>query len=186
MDELTWIRQALLVVHAGAFAFAFSTVLREDWALVRTRQIDIASLARAARTLTRALIALWATGLALMALQLGFDAGAVLESPKLAAKLLVVSALTFNGMALHALVFPRLLVRPGDGPVVLPTRAVVLGAVSTASWLVASFIGLSRMVAPSMRLSDYLAVYAAVLAIAVGTALIAMRPAGAFTWRSQP
>jgi hypothetical protein len=44
---------------------------------------------------------------------------------------------------------------------------VILGAISTASWLHASFIGVSRLVAPSMTSGDYMALYARHIAGAI-------------------
>jgi hypothetical protein len=56
------------------------------------------------------------------------------------------------------------------------TLPVVLGAVSSASWLCASFIGASRLVAPAMSFADFIAVYAVLLAGAVAAALLYVRP----------
>lgn len=178
MDALAWTRQGVLVVHAVAFAIALSAVLREDLAVIRTRQVDLDALAGTARTVTFALAALWLTGLLLVLFQVGLSVGAVTGSPKLAAKLLVVCALTANGLALHVLVFSDL--KPPDAVAVssgrLPALAAVLGAISTASWLAATFIGLSRMVSSSMRLADYMTLYAALLVTAVCAALLVVRP----------
>lgn len=174
IDIVLWCRQAVLLVHALVFAIALSAVLREDLGLLRTRRVDVRSIRGTGRTLTRALVALWITGLCLVAFQVGLDARAVLDSPKLAAKLLVVSALTANGLALHWLAFPRLAV-PALGLSSLPLMPVVLGAISTASWLGASFIGVSRVVAPSMRLADYLGLYAALVVGGIATAVLLVR-----------
>ena len=56
------------------------------------------------------------------------------------------------------------------------TVPVVLGAISSASWLCASFIGVSRLIAPSMRLPDFMALYGVLLAGAIGVALVFVRP----------
>jgi hypothetical protein len=108
MDAFTLLRQGVLFAHVVAFAIALSTVLRADAALMKARRLDADRLANTARIVTHALAALWATGLTLVALDVGLDVAAFKASPKLAAKLLVVSALTANGFALHALVFPML------------------------------------------------------------------------------
>lgn len=175
MDILTLTHQGILFAHVIAFAIAFSAVVREDIALFSARSIDLERLAGTARTLTAALLALWATGLALLVFEVGLDPRVWASSPKPAAKLLVVAALSANGVALHALAFPMLRAdgRPSSGRVVIP---VILGAVSTASWLCASFIGVSRLVAPAMRFADFMLIYGVLLAGAVGSALVFVRP----------
>jgi hypothetical protein len=175
MNSLALIHQCVLFVHVAAFAIAFSAVVREDIALVKAQEIDMQRLSATAQTLTGALIVLWLTGLALIGFAIGFDADALMARPKLLAKLMVVVALTANGVALHAFAFPRL-GRPDiqqRASVVVP---VVLGAVSTASWLYASFIGVARVIAPSMSLRDFMTWYAALLILAVTVGLIFVRP----------
>jgi hypothetical protein len=162
-----------LFVHVVAFAIALSTVLRADAALMKARRLDADRLANTARIVTHALAALWATGLALVALDVGLDVTAFTASPKLAAKLLVVSALTVNGFALHAFVFPLLSQpRPRDR-VFVP---VALGAISTASWLYATFLGVSRLIAPSMSFTAFIALYGVALTVGIVVALVYVRP----------
>lgn len=175
MNTRILIHQLVLFAHLIVFAVAFSAVLREDLWMLKARCIDVQRLARTATTLTCALIALWATGLGLMVFDLGWDARALFAHPKPAAKLVVVLALTANGLALHTLAFPRL--RGGRsqarGAATVP---VVLGAISSASWLGASFIGVSRLIAPAMRFSDFMALYTVLLVGAIGVALVFVRP----------
>jgi hypothetical protein len=175
MDTLTFIHQGVLFAHLLTFAVALATVLREDLALLRARRIDQPRLARTARTLTAALAVLWLTGIALVTFHVGLHPRAFWADPKTAAKLLVVSALTLNGFALHTLAFPRLRVE-GEQDAAGATLPVVLGAISTASWLYASFVGASRLVAPAMSLADFMALYGGVLAGAVAGALVFIRP----------
>ena len=180
MDSLTWLHQGVLFMHLVAFAIAFSAVLREDLFLLRARGIDLDRLVSTARTLTAALAVLWLTGLGLVAFDIGLDPHALLASAKASAKVVVVAALTANGIALHALAFPVLRgsAGPSDcaGDRVRATVPVILGAVSTASWLQASFIGVSRLVAPAMSFSDYMALYGLLVAGAVACALVFVRP----------
>lgn len=171
MDPLILVRQAALYAHLVAFAIAFGAVLREDAALLAQRRLDLRRLARTARTLTVALFVLWLSGLALIALDSGLDPRAIAATPKLAAKFVVVSALTANGFALHALAFPRL--GRHDGQLALP---LLLGAVSGASWLHASFIGASRLVSPWLSFADYMASYALLLALAAAVAMLVVGP----------
>jgi hypothetical protein len=175
MDTFTLVRQGVLFAHAVTFAIALSAVLREDVALIKGRRIDPQRLADTARTLTSALIALWVTGLALVAFAVGLDARALIASPKLAAKLFVVSALSANGLALHALAFPVLRRPPTQNRFGL-FMPVVLGAISTASWLYASFIGVSRLIASSMSFTEFIALYGALLTGGIAVALVFVRP----------
>lgn len=173
MNALSIARQGLLFLHLVAFALALSAVLREDLAIIKAREVDMRRLADTARALTQALVILWATGLFLVALDVGLNLHALIASPKLAAKVFVVSALTANGLALHLLAFP-LLSRPSPGHVAALVPAV-LGAISTASWLFASFVGVSRVIAPSLTFSDFMALYGASLAGAVSIAVLFVR-----------
>lgn len=173
MNALSLVRQGLLFVHLVAFAIALSAVLREDLAIIKAREVDLRRLAGTALALTQALAILWATGLSLVALDVGLNLNALIASPKLAAKVFVVSALTANGLALHALAFP-LLSRPSRGHVAALVPAV-LGAISTASWLFASFVGVSRVIAPSLTFSDFMALYGASLAGAISIAVLFIR-----------
>jgi hypothetical protein len=165
--------QAVLCAHLAAFAFAFSAVVREDLAFFAHGRIDLQRLAATARTVTLCLAALWASGLLLIAFDV-YRTQALVVSPKLAAKLLVVCALTANGIALHAVAFPRMRLCAGQTIDAL-TLPVLLGAVSTASWICASFIGVARLVGPAMSFGDFLAVYAVMLGGAMVCALLFVR-----------
>jgi hypothetical protein len=175
MDALTLIHQAVLYLHLVAFAISISTVLREDIAVLRARRIDVQRLAGTARTLTMTLAALWVTGAVLLGFDLGLDLHALAAHPKAMAKLLVVSALSANGLALHVLALPMLrsASAAGRGRLTLP---VILGAVSTMSWLYAAFIGASRLIAPAMSLPDFMAPYGVLLIGSVAVALVFVRP----------
>lgn len=175
MDIFTLFRQSVLFAHVVTFAVALSTVLRADVALMKAQRLDADRLANTARIVTHALVGLWATGLMLVALDVGLDVAALKTTPKLAAKLFVVSALTANGLALHALAFP-MLTRPRPMPGIGLVMCVVLGAISTASWLYATFIGVSRLIAPSMSFTGFMALYGAVLTASIAVALVFVRP----------
>ncbi len=175
MWDLSWIHQGLLFAHLVAFAVAVSAVLREDLRLLGGGGIDASTLAATARTVSFALAALWSTGLAMIACEYCRDPDAFRLGAKLLAKLFVVVALTANGIALHLWVFPGLsrpAVRVGD-PGWLP---LVLGAVSTTSWLYASFIGASRLIAARMSLADFVVLYAGLLSAALAVAVFVVRP----------
>ena len=175
---MTWelvLRQGVLFAHLVAFAIAISTVLREDWMLISTRRIAWHRLEATARALTISLVALWATGGALVALDVGLSFAAIGANAKLTAKLLVVLALTVNGFALHAIAFPmiRRAHRTGRKPPM--TVPFLLGAISTASWLYASFVGVARLIAPSMTVSGFMAGYVLLVISSIAVALMLSR-----------
>ncbi len=183
------LRQALLFVHLLAFAVAISTVLRTDLALLRGSATAARQLDRAARLLALLLALLWFSGLLLVALDMAALGPDWVLSDKLAAKLLVVLALTLNGAALHALVLPALgralalpaLGRQGAaaGLAAIGPLPLLLGAVSTTSWLYAGFIGVSRVMAPVLDLREYLLLYGAALLLAAVAVLVGLRPVAA-------
>ena len=175
---MTWelvLRQGVLFAHLVAFAIAISAVLREDWMLISTRRIAWHRLLATARALTISLVALWATGGALVALDVGLSFAAIGANAKLTAKVLVVLALTVNGFALHAIAFPmiRRAHRTGRKPPM--TVPFLLGAVSTASWLYASFVGVARLIAPSMTVSGFMAGYVLLVISSIAVALMLSR-----------
>jgi len=176
MDMLTVAaRQLLLFAHLIGFALAFAAILREDMALLSAQRVDAQKLVAAGRTIAWMLGFLWVTGIGLLLLEFGWDLTALASRPKLLAKLAVVCVLTLNGALLHRLALPAL-----AGPVHSPRRAAtlcaVLGAVSSVSWLLASFMGASRLIAPWMSLGGFLALYVAGLCMGLLVALTLVRP----------
>ena len=139
--------QALLYGHIIAFALALATILKEDVRLLRAKRINSASLLASAKSVKWLLLALWVTGVPMVMMDIGTDVSLLLDKPKLLAKLIVVGALTLNGILLHLVAFPMLTGKP-QNPNKAATIAATLGAVSTASWLYAFFLGAARLIAP--------------------------------------
>jgi hypothetical protein len=168
------LHQAVLFLHVIVFAMTLAAVLREDLRLLVTRRIDAPRLQRCARAVSIGLVALWGSGLALVAIDAATSTGPWLPSAKLQSKLIVVGVLTVNGWALHAWVFPRLW-----GVAVRIDRrlwpAAALGAISSASWVTASFIGVARVVSPWLSFAGFMALYGAVLGVCLALALTALR-----------
>jgi hypothetical protein len=109
-------------------------------------EIDSASLGAAAKLVAWVLLALWATGVPMVMMDIGTDVSLLLDKPKLLAKLVVVGSITLNGILLHFFAFPMITGKPRN-PNKAATIAATLGAVSTASWLYASFVAVSRIMA---------------------------------------
>src|ERR1700730_10281264 len=144
-------RQALLYGHIIAFALALATILKEDVRLLRAQRIGSASLHASAKLVQWLLLALWVTGVPMVMMDIGTDVSLLLGKPKLLAKLIVVGALTLNGILLHLVAFP-MVTGEVENPNKVATIAATLGAVSTTSWLYVSFLGAGRLVAPYFSL----------------------------------
>jgi len=173
--EITVIaRQALLYGHIIVFALALATIMKEDVRLLQAKRIDPASLYATAKLVKWLLLALWVTGVPMLVMNIGTDVSRLLGNPKLLAKLIVVGALTLNGIILHRVAFP-LMTGKGRNPNRAATIAAILGAVSTTSWLYASFVAVSRIVASYFSLLDFVLLYLLALAIAVSFAMLVVR-----------
>jgi hypothetical protein len=173
--EITIIaRQALLYGHIIVFALALATIIKEDARLVRARRIDSASLHATAKLVKWLLVALWVTGIPMVMMDTGNDVGLLLDKPKILTKLIVVVALTLNGILLHFVAFP-MLTGKSQNPSKAATIAATLGAVSTASWLYASFVAVAREVAPYFSLHEFLILYLFVLSVAVSFSIMVVR-----------
>jgi hypothetical protein len=174
MSALPVLQQTLLFMHVVVFAITLAAVLREDLRLLRTRRIDALRLQHSARAVSIGLSALWASGLMLVALDAATSTGPWLPSAKLQAKLIVVTVLTVNGWVLHARVFPRLVGKDMRIDCRL-WSAAALGAISSASWVTASFVGVARVVSPWLSLTGFMVLYGAVAAVCVALAWAVLR-----------
>ncbi|WP_148219220.1 hypothetical protein [Azospirillum sp. B510] len=170
-------RQIFLFAHLVAFAFSFVTVIRGDWAMLRGDYFaGRRDLGEDAKQIAWLLAILWLSGLGLIALGPGLSVQALTGSPKILAKLTVVFVLTGNGLLLHNIAFPALSGERRALPPVMLSLCLVLGAVSTTSWLFAGLIGAARVVAPLLNYQHYMAAYTGAMAIGVLVALFAVRP----------
>lgn len=175
METVTFIKQGLLFAHVIIFAIAVGEILRGDWRMLRSSSIDRHALELTARVVAIALAGLWASGLALVYVDTGFDLAILADRPKLIAKVIVVVALSANGALLHTVAFPMLrggVVASRHGALVCS----VLGAVSTVSWLYAAFVGVARLIAAKMTLVDFLTLYGMGLIIGLGVAVLVVTP----------
>jgi hypothetical protein len=172
MEITVLARQALLYGHIIAFALALSAVIKEDVHLLGAKRFDSDSLLSTAKLVKWLLLALWVTGVPMIIMEIGTDVSLLLDKPKLLAKLIVVGALTLNGILLHLVAFPMVTGKL-QNPNTAATIATTLGAVSTTSWLYASFVAVSRFVALSLH--DFVMLYLLALAIAVLFAILVVR-----------
>ena len=105
----------------------------------------------------------------------GLDWAALIAKPKLAAKLTVVSLLTANGLLLHWVVFP-MLTKPHRSPGFASAVCAIVGAVSSVTWVYASFVGVARLIAPAMTYTGFLTLYGLSLAAGLVVSLAFVRP----------
>lgn len=171
MELTAGARLLLIYAHLLLCVFALHSVLSTDWRLLRWR-ISAQQLGAIHGRVTLLLAGLWASGLAVAAIDVGFDLAELGRRPKLLAKLACVAVLTFNGVLLHRWCLPRLVSAQPLGRVEA-SALMVCGAVSTSSWLVAAFFGIA---APLQRqgwsLGAFLALYGLLLAAATAVALV--------------
>lgn len=146
--ELEWqqiSRLALIYVHLMLCVFALQAVLSNDWKVLQ-RKLLADELAVLHTRVSWLLSGLWMTGLAIVAIDTGFDPEQLSIKPKIQAKLVTVGVLTANALVLKHWCFPRI-TRLGQ----LGRReclcVMVAGATSTTSWLMAPFLGTAKPLA---------------------------------------
>lgn len=141
--------------HLIAISLGLGLSLYLDMSLLRAltaplKRSLIETIERAHEFVTVALFALWATGVGLLFVRTGFALEAF--TPKLMAKLFVVSALTLNAAAIDALALPRLrrLVgrRFADAPLADRLVMSMSAAVSGCSWFAALSLGVFAVLKP--------------------------------------
>lgn len=138
-----WLRLLLLYAHLILCAFAIAIVLKTDVALLLS-SISRTELEYTARTISMVLVALWASGAAIIFLDTGFNYDVLATKSKLLFKLICVCVLTVNGLVLHHVSFPLLV---NEGASLTPLNRVLLvvtGGLSTSHWLLAAFVGLAK------------------------------------------
>ncbi len=119
---------------------------------------------------------LWITGIGLIAMGPGLHAETILSNGKLLAKITVVTILTVNGILLHTYAFPQFSQATQTH---IFGHADLLhdpGGISSVSWVVASLIGASRIIAPFLNYAGFMSLYALSLAIGLLVALVWVRP----------
>lgn len=179
--------KALIVyVHLLATAFALVELLKFDFQILRklNQPLSLAArkqLRRVRVTISLALAVLWVTGIGLVVSSALVAPDSTLANEKLWMKVIVVLLLTLNGILVHRVasrwLTPGLVV--SDMPPLQQQLLLVMGTVSTVSWLFAAFLGIARTWDNTARIEELLALYGALLiaAIVVLNVLLAARPA---------
>ena len=164
--ELT--RLAIVYLHLIACCVAIGMVLTSDLALVKqlikgdsAARIDDNHMSELQTTVSRALLVLWVTGVAIVALDASVKGWAYFANPKLQAKIGLVVLLTINGVWLHRGILP-LMEKAGSLLKLTPSHrmmAVFAGAVSGVTWFYAALMGVGRPLAWKYSLVELLAAY---------------------------
>jgi hypothetical protein len=164
-----WVRLLLLFGHLILCVFALHLLVKTDLRVLR-RRVSAGTLMRVHRRMVWLLVGLWASGAAMLAVDYFGDPSRTLLNAKLIAKLVCVLALTANAFVLRFWALPRLGSRRAFGALELRALAVV-GAISSASWLMAAFIGIARPMA-TWSPAQAVGLYALVLGSAIVVALV--------------
>lgn len=161
-------RMALVYLHLIACCVAIGLVLTSDIAMVKqllngnlNERLDRDHLVSLQTTVSRALLALWVTGVLLVTLDASIKGWDYFANPKLQSKIAIVALLTLNGFALHKYVLP-LLMRAGSLLRLSFSQrmlAIATGAVSGVSWFYAALLGIGRPLNNKYSLLEILAAY---------------------------
>jgi hypothetical protein len=132
-----------LVLGFGGAAFLDLTLSRYRWTAVTAELVD--NVEWISRFVARGLVMLWASGIGFLLLYHVSEPDKVLN-PKIWAKVIIVSILTINGIAIHRLVLPFLRRQVGKYLLadVEPHKRVALigcGVISVVSWVMPVVLG---------------------------------------------
>ncbi len=167
-------RLAVVYLHLIACCVAIGLVLTSDIAMVKklitgdtaASGSDAEHLDHLQTTVSRALLALWITGIAVVALDASVKGWNYFANPKLQAKIGLVVLLTINGVLLHRTVLP-LMQKAGSLLQLKPSQlhlTLFAGAVSAVTWFYAAFMGVGRPLAWKYSLLELLAAYPVMIA----------------------
>lgn len=186
------LKMLVVYVHLLSTCLALGSIGWADWRLWRNRHRaptldEIAGIAVTQTVVTIALAVLWGTGVLLVLLGYLAEPQSYLTNEKLWAKVSVVVILTVNGVLLHRVAFPKL--TAGVAFIRMAERERlglgVLGAVSSVSWMFASFLGIARPWNYTLSYPQVMMVYLAVLGaallgvIGIARSRLALLPDGA-------
>jgi len=160
----------VVYVHLLAACVAVGSLLLQDiglW-LARARELterEIEDLKKTIGVISIALILLWISGIALVAIGYISNPEIYLTNEKLWAKFAVVVILTVNGFILHRITFPKF--KAGTVFLSLPSSdsmtVVLTGSISTVTWLFACFLGIARPWNYTLDFGSIMALYAGIL-----------------------
>lgn len=137
-----WARLSLVYLHLLSSAFALALVFSADWRVLKG-SFSTEELKDTTDHTVIMLALLWITGALLVQHDTGMDLAVMAELSKLQLKLIVVVALTINGILLHFVSFP-LIIQARTLTIFESLVLSVSGGISTSHWLLAAFVGVAR------------------------------------------
>jgi hypothetical protein len=171
--DFEFTRMAIVYLHLIACCVAIGMVLTSDVAMVKkllkgdgSDRVDRQHLTDLQTTVSRALLALWVTGVAIVSLDASIKGWGYFANPKLQSKVAIVVLLTLNGVVLHRTVLPLLIKAGSLLRMAFSQRllAVFAGAVSGVSWFYAALLGVGRPLNWKYSLVEILAAYPVLIA----------------------
>lgn len=171
--EFEFTRMAVIYLHLIACCVAIGMVFTSDLDMVKkllladpNDSVNPQHLSELQKMVSRALLALWVTGVAIVSLDASIKGWEYFANPKLQSKITIVVLLTFNGMLLHRYVMPWMqkagsLLRLSFSQRLL---AIFAGAVSGVSWFYAAMLGVGRPLNWKYSLVEILAAYPVLIA----------------------
>ncbi len=171
--EFEFTRMGIVFLHLIACCVAIGLVLMSDVAMVKqlikadpADRLDSRHLATLQKTVSRALLALWITGAAIITLDASINGWGYFANPKLQSKVIIVMLMTLNGFALHKYVLPLLQKAGSLLKLSFSQRmlAIAAGSVSGVSWFYAAMLGIGRPLNWKYSLGEILAAYPVLIA----------------------
>jgi hypothetical protein len=161
----------LIFIHLLATCIAVGVLLIQDFALARAQgkplaKPEIVELQLSATRVSYALVALWVSGIALVATGYLGHPDYVLNE-KLWAKITVVFVLSLNGFILHYYAFPLMTTGKGLNGLRLSEKTLIAlsGSISSTSWLFACYLGIARPWSYSITYGSMMLIYFSLIAI---------------------
>lgn len=161
-------RLAIIYIHLIACCIAIGMVLTSDFAMVKqllagksSSLDDNHDMSSLQKIVSNALLALWVTGIAVVALDASTKGWSYFENPKIQAKIGLVVLLTLNGIVLHKVVLPWMVSAGSLLKLKLEQRmrAIFAGTVSLVTWLYAALMGVGRPLSWKYSLAELLVAY---------------------------
>ncbi|WP_460163708.1 hypothetical protein [Pseudomonas sp. S2_F03] len=168
------LRLGVVYVHLVACCVAIGLVLTSDIAMVKDllkrkafSEHDNAHMESLQKSVVVALIFLWVTGAAIVGIDYLEKGANYFMNPKLQAKVIIVTLLTYNGVLLHRLVLPALQKAGSLLHLGFSARMMALfcGSLSAVSWMYAAMLGVDRPLAWKYSLSELLMAYPVLIAL---------------------
>jgi hypothetical protein len=166
--DLELARMGVVYLHLIACCVALGVVFMSDIGMIQrllgprsADELHPQHFADLQKTVSRALWALWITGLALVSVDVLAKGLETLGNPKLQAKIAIVCLLTINGALLHRYVLPAMQKSGSLMGLTFSHRmlAVFTGSVSGVSWFYAALLGVGRPLNWKYSLLEILAAY---------------------------